>query len=172
MDARDTFLDAFERIKGFFRGAVEGLSDDDLVFRPNPRANSIAWMAWHLTRVQDDHVADLAHSDQSWTAGGWSQAFGLNLDQWDTGYGHKPHQVGEVKASADLLLGYHDDVYKHTRRYLNGLTGDTFDTVVDRRFDPPVTLGVRLMSVVADDLQHIGQIGYVKGLLARRPGDD
>lgn len=171
MDARDVFLDAFERIRGSFRELVEGLSEDELTFRPAPRANSIAWLAWHLTRVQDDHVAELARADQAWTTGGWHQAFGLSLDQWDTGYGHRPHQVAEVKANADLLTGYHDDTYKRTRRYVNGLTAETFETVVDRHYDPPVTLGVRLFSVVSDDLQHLGQMGYVRGLLPRRAGE-
>lgn len=168
MEARDAFLDAYERVKDLFHQAVTGLSDQELAFRADHKANSIAWLAWHLTRVQDDHVAEVAHTDQAWISGGWAQSFDLPLDVWDTGYGHKTQQVGDVKASAELLLGYHDDVYKKTRRYLNGLTADTFDTIVDRRYDPPVTLGVRLMSVVADDLQHIGQIGFIRGLLERR----
>lgn len=168
MDARDVFLDAFERVRDFFHQEVEGLTEDELLYRADSKANSVAWLAWHLTRVQDDHVSEVAHADQAWASGGWSQSFNLPLDVWDTGYGHKTQQVGDVRATAELLIGYHDDVYKATRRYLKGLTPDTFDTVVDRRFDPPVTLGVRLMSVVADDLQHIGQIGFVKGLAQRR----
>lgn len=170
MDARDVFLDGFGRVKDFLHESLEGLSQEDLVYRAEPKANTIAWLAWHLSRVQDDHVAEVAKGEQVWLAAGWSQNFGLHLDPWDTGYGHKAPQVAEVQASADMLLGYHDDVYKQTRRYLNGLTATALDAVVDKRFDPPVTLGVRLMSVIADDLQHVGQIGYVRGLLQRRPG--
>jgi hypothetical protein len=167
MEAKDVYLDAFERVKSFFHAQVEGMSDDDLVFRAGPEANTVAWLAWHLTRVQDDHVAEVAHADQVWTSTGWCQEFGTGLDQWDTGYGHQPEQVAMVRARADLLLGYHDEVYKRTRQYIQGLGAKDFDAVVDRRFDPPVTLGARLVSVVADDLQHIGQIGFVKGLIQR-----
>lgn len=167
MDAKHIFLDAFERVKSLYHDEVEGLSEEDLVFRAAPEANTVAWLAWHLTRIQDDHVAEVAHVDQVWTSAGWSHEFGLDLDERDTGYGHKPEQVALVKAGAELLLGYHDEVYKRTKQYLAGLRAEDFDAIVDRRFDPPVTLGVRLLSVVADDLQHIGQIAFVKGLVRR-----
>jgi uncharacterized damage-inducible protein DinB len=167
MEAREVFLDGFERVRDVFHSHVKDLSDSDLGAQVDSEANSIAWLAWHLTRVQDDHVCEVAHFDQEWVAGGWEQRFGLALDVWDTGYGHKAQQVPLVRASADLLIGYHDDVFKKTRRYLNGLTADSLGTVVDTHYDPPVTLGARLLSVLSDDFQHLGQIGYIRGLLER-----
>lgn len=170
MDARDVFLDGFGRIRDLLHEALEGLSQEDLVYRPHPKANTMAWSAWHLSRVQDDHVAEVAHNEQVWMVNGWSTNFGLSLDVWDTGYGHKPQQVAEVTSTSELLLGYHDDVYKQTRRFVNGLTMDHLDMVVDKRFDPHVTLGARLLSVISDDLQHIGQIGYIRGLAQLQRG--
>ena len=67
----------------------------------------------------------------------------------------------------DVLLGYLDEVDARTREMLRGLTPDDLDRVVDRRWDPPVTLGVRLVSIGDDCLQHVGQAGYVRGLLDR-----
>ncbi len=142
-----------------------GLSADELAFREGSEANSIAWLVWHLTRVQDDHVCGVAGREQVWVTGGWAERFGLDLDVRDTGYGHNPDQVAVVKAGGDLLSGYHQAVFDNTVDYLKGLSAGDLDQVVDPRWDPPVTLGVRLVSVIADDLQHVGQAAFVKGIL-------
>jgi hypothetical protein len=71
-------------------------------------------------------------------------------------------------ASPQLLLAYHDATYDATTRFIQHLDEADLDRIVDERWDPPVTLGVRLVSVVNDDLQHVGQAAYVRGLLERR----
>ncbi len=73
--------------------------------------------------------------------------------------------MAAVRASADLLADYLGAVHGRTVEYVAGLTEADLDSVVDERWDPPVTLGVRLVSVVGDDLQHLGQAAYVRGLL-------
>ncbi|ROO90554.1 putative damage-inducible protein DinB [Actinocorallia herbida] len=168
MDAVGVLEDGFARIKEVVHEAVEGLSKDDLAVQVDPEANSIAWLVWHLTRVQDDHVADVAERDQVWITGGWAERFGLPLDPYDTGFGHDAAQVAAVVADARSLRGYHDAVHRETIAYVRGLTAEDLDEVVDTSWDPPVTLAVRLVSVIADDLQHAGQAAYVKGLLQRR----
>ena len=106
MTSTDLLLDAFERIRDAVHPAVNGLSPDELAFRPDDESNSIAWLVWHLTRIQDDHVAGLADSEQVWTAQGWAERFALPLDPSDTGYGHDPDMVAAVTADAVSLLGY------------------------------------------------------------------
>jgi uncharacterized damage-inducible protein DinB len=165
LDTSDVFLDAFGRIREVVFEVLDGLSPAQLAYREGSQANSIAWLVWHLTRIQDDHVCAVAGREQIWVADGWAERFGLDLDVRDTGYGHNPDQVAAVKADGELLSDYHQAVYESTADYLKGLTSGDLDRVVDRRWDPPVTLGVRLVSVVADDLQHAGQAAFVKGLL-------
>jgi DinB superfamily len=160
--------DAFERIRDAVNPAVNGLSPEELAFRPDDESNSIAWLVWHLTRIQDDHVAGLDGKEQVWTAKGWADRFALPLDVADTGYGHDPGVVATVIADAPLLLGYFDDVHEKTLAFVRSLEEGDFSRVVDRRWDPPVTLSVRLVSVVADDLQHAGQAAYVRGIVQRR----
>ena len=172
MDFNDLLIDGFGRIRDAVHGAVDGCSPATLAYRPDDDANSIAWLVWHLTRIQDDHVADVAGTEQVWTAAGWVARFGLPFDPADHGYGHNTEQVAALGgASADLLLGYHDAVHDATVRYLRGLTPSDLDRIVDDRWDPPVSLAVRLVSVVADDLEHAGQAAYVRGL-AQRSGSD
>ncbi|MEB8339130.1 mycothiol transferase [Streptomyces endophyticus] len=165
MRSHDVLMDGYSRIQEEVHAAVEGLSVDALHERPEGTANSIAWLIWHLTRVQDDHVADAAGLQQVWLAGGWAERFDLPLAEADTGYGHTPKQVGQVRvASGDLLVGYYDAVHEQTLGYLGGLKDADLDRVVDEGWDPPVTLGVRLISVLSDDLQHVGQAAYLRGL--------
>lgn len=166
MDVADVLSDGFNRSYEVAREAIADLDEDALTRRPGPDANSIAWLVWHLARVEDDHVAHVAEQRQVWLSEGWSQRFGLPLDDRDIGYGHDTFQVASVRATAELLDGYLGAVHAATLSYVSGLTEEDLDRIVDRRWDPPVTLGVRLISVVSDTLQHAGQAAYVRGLLA------
>jgi uncharacterized damage-inducible protein DinB len=169
MRTADVLADAFGRVHYEVHQVVDNLSPHDLAYRPDGGANSIGWLVWHLTRIQDDHVADVAGTEQVWLADGWSERFGLPFLPTATGYGHGSAEVAAVQPkSGELLTGYHDAVYQRTLRYLPGLTDQDLDRVVDTSWDPPVTLGVRLISVISDDLQHVGQAAYLRGLLSAR----
>ncbi|MGH8988908.1 MAG: mycothiol transferase [Acidimicrobiales bacterium] len=166
----ELLVDGFGRVHETVHEVVSGLSLEALVFRPEPRANTIGWLVWHLTRVQDDHVADVAGAEQRWTAEGWDTRFALPFERAETGYGQSPQDVGDVAVEPELLLGYHDSVGAATLDYVRGLGDSDLDRVVDTRWDPHVTLGARLVSVLADDLQHVGQAAYVRGIFERRKG--
>lgn len=169
MNVADILTDGYSRIRETVHTAVEGLEPDDLHARLDDGANSIAWLVWHLTRVQDDHIADAAGTEQIWFAQDWAGRFDLPFTADATGYGQSSEQVGAVRVgSADLLLGYHDAVHDHTLGFVAGLDGHALDRVVDEAWSPPVTLGVRLVSVLSDDLQHAGQAAFVRGVLERR----
>jgi uncharacterized damage-inducible protein DinB len=168
MTGPELLVDAFGRVQEEVRAVVGGLSADDLAYRVDPGANSIAWLVWHLTRVQDDHIAHAAGTDQVWTTQGWADRFALPLPPEATGYGHRPEEVAAVAVtSGDLLTGYHDAVHERTLAFVGGLSEADLARVVDTRWDPPVTMGVRLVSVIADDLEHAGQAAYVRGVLER-----
>jgi uncharacterized damage-inducible protein DinB len=165
MTMGDLLADAFGRVRGVVHDTVSGMTPEQLAARPDNRCNSIAWLVWHLTRIQDDHIADLAGTEQAWTSEGWADRFGLPFPPAETGYGHSEEYVAAVRAAAELLTGYHDAVYRHTIAYVQQVTEADLDRVVDKAWDPPVTLGVRLVSVISDDLQHAGQAAYVRGLI-------
>ena len=164
--AKQILIDAFGRVRELVTDLTDRLTDDIATYRPDPVANSIAWLIWHLSRIQDDHVADLAQVEQAWVE--WRERFGLPFSKWATGYGQGPKEVAAVRASGDLLNGYHQAVHDLTLRYLDSITAEELDRIVDTRWDPPVTAAVRLVSVIGDTMQHLGQAAYVRGLAERR----
>jgi hypothetical protein len=164
MDVAAVLADAFERISGVFHAVADDLDGEVANFRPNDSANSIAWLLWHTARVQDDHIAGAAGREQVWTAEPWFERFGLPFPPAAHGYGQSSAEVGQVRVDSGLLCGYYDAVHAETLAFLADLQPDDLERIVDKRFDPPVTLGVRLVSVVSDNLQHVGQAAYLRGL--------
>lgn len=166
MHAKDILIDGYGRIREEVHAVLDGLGPEELHHRPAPDANTIAWLVWHLTRVQDDHIADAFDLDQVWLAQDWQKRFGLDLPRHDTGYGHTPAKVAKVRVeSAELLTGYYDAVHEQTLGVLRTLAAKDLERIVDERWNPPVGLGVRLVSVLSDDLQHVGQAAYLRGLV-------
>ncbi len=163
--ANDVLTDSFNRISENVQRVVGRLSDEQLAARVAPGANTVAWLVWHLTRVMDDHVARAQGDEQVWTRDGWASSFALPFDDRSTGYGHTDEDVASVRVAAELLLGYHQAVQAYVHGVVDTLTEEDLDRIVDRRWDPPVTLAVRLVSVVDDATQHTGQADYVAGIL-------
>jgi len=166
MDVSDLLREAYGRVPDLVRGALDGLTQAQLREAPAAGANPIGWTVWHLIRVQDHHLGEVMDVDQLWLADGWAGRFGRAAERDDTGYGHGPDDVaGLDPVSGDLLLAYLDAVHARTVGYLAGLEPKDLDRVVDERWDPPVTLGVRLVSIADDEVQHGGQANYARGML-------
>jgi len=162
--ARELLRDAFTRLIEHADELTDGLSDDISNYRPTPSANSIAWLLWHSARVQDIQVAHLAGVEELWTRDGWVDRFGLDLPRDDTGYGHSPEDVVKVHAPAELLSGYYRAVHQFTLDYTGGVTAEELARVVDSNWDPPVTASARLVSIIDDCAQHLGQAAYLRGI--------
>ena len=168
MNTAELLTDGFTRVSETAHQAVEGVSPQVLTLRLDPAANTISWLIWHLARTEDDHLSDAFDGEQVWTAQGFDKKFDLPFDGSATGYGQNSEDVAAVHAPVELLLEYVDAVHAATLEYLTGITDADLDRVVDTAWDPPVTLGVRLISVISDGLQHAGQAAYIRGV-AERP---
>jgi hypothetical protein len=167
MEAKDLVLDALERIRSTLHRTLEGLTLDEIHYQPQSDANSIGWLAWHLTRVQDTSLAGIAGTEQIWISQGWQSRFHLHPDATPDGFGHTPEHVAAFRVSTvQLLLDYHESVLERSRTYVADLAPADFDRTLDEpQWQPPPTVGVRLVSVISDNLQHAGQAAYVRGLL-------
>jgi len=165
MTPSDVLIDFFERIRDNGVAVVDGLTDEQLAHRVAPDANSIGWLIWHTARVQDAQVAHAAGTEEVWFSDGWVERFDLDIDPRDHGYGHSSEQVGKVRVGAALLADYLRAAHEATVAYLRTVSEADLDEVIDRNWEPPVTRGVRLVSIADDDAQHVGQAAYLRGLL-------
>jgi hypothetical protein len=166
MDIAPLLIELYDRIPPLVAEAIEGLNPGQLIWRPGPDANTIGWLAWHIGRVQDAQIAAITGRAQMWEGGTWARQVGLDPDPTNTGYGHTSAQAASIKPEgSSVLVGYLDAVHSATIAFLETQMADDLDQIVDPRRDPPVTLGVRLVSITEDCLQHVGQAAYVRGLL-------
>ncbi|ORB54829.1 mycothiol transferase [Mycolicibacterium rhodesiae] len=162
--ARELLRDSFTRIIEHVQEITDDLTEELSFFRPTATANSIAWLVWHSARIQDAQLADIAGTEQVWFSGGWVDRFDLDLPRDAHGYGHTPEEVGKVRAPADLLAGYYHAVHKVTLEYVASVTTEELARVVDENWNPPVTASMRLVSIIDDCAQHLGQAAYVRGI--------
>ena len=165
--ATDLLLDLYSRVRYSVHRAGKGLTAEQLAARLDPDANSVGWLLWHICRGEDEQVADVAGWEPLWTAEGWDARFDLPVD--GSGYGHTSEEVGQVRGfDAALVLAYYDAVHERSLEFVRGLRDEDLARVVDEGWDPPVTLGVRLVSIADDGIQHAGQAAFVRGVLERR----
>ena len=170
--ATAVLIEGFGRTPELVDTALDGLSDADLTRRVDPDANTIAWLVWHTARMQDGQITGAERaigrdSEQVWTAQGFANRFDLGIGDREVGYGMSSDQVAGIVAPQDLLREYHQAVNDHTLAFLETLDDADYGRVVDRRWDPPVTLLARLVSIEQDSVQHLGQAAYVRGVLQR-----
>jgi Protein of unknown function (DUF664) len=161
---REFLRDSFTRLIEHVEDITDGLTDEVSFHRPTPHANSIAWLVWHSARVQDFQLCEVAGVEQVWLRDGWVDRFALDLPRDSHGYGHTPEDVGKVRAPAELLAAYYRAVHKVTLEYIASVTPEELARIVDKRWTPPVTASARLVSIVDDCAQHLGQAAYVRGL--------
>jgi len=168
----ELLVDGFGRIRENVADVLGGLTAEQLAYRIDADANPVSWLVWHLTRVQDDHVAAAFGVTQVWSSEDWASRFGLPQDYMEHGYGQSREDVAAIAAataaSGELLGAYHEAVYAQTVKLVSEVSDSDLDRVVDQRWTPPVTLAVRLVSVLDDDMQHVGQAAYARGIVIRR----
>lgn len=168
MDTGKLLIEAYGRIPELVHLATDGLDTAGLTYRPEPGSNSIAWLVWHLSRVQDHHIAEIAGSNQLWADSTWADRTGINRGLTETGFGDDPSDVAAlVPTSADALVAYHSAVTEFTTHYLAGIDASELGRIIDRSYDPPVSVAVRLVSVLSDNIQHAGQARYLRGMIER-----
>ena len=164
MDVRGLLTEGFGRITELYDGVAEGLDDETLHHRPGGTGNPIGWLLWHLARVQDDHVADLADG----RAGLGAVPGTVRPAQRHRRHRLRPHQRAGRRApdrGRRAARGVPPRGDAATARYLETVDEAELEREVDQNWDPPVTAGQRLVSIQGDCLQHLGQAAYVKGLL-------
>ena len=167
--SKDVVIAALDRNQQVLAMTLDGMTPDQMAFRPSEASNSLAWLAWHLTRVQDRELSGLSGQEQAWTADGWHTKFGKESDPDETGMGYTPEQVAATNPPTQLILDYHTAVVERSKAYLAPLTHEDLARELDEpQWNPAPTVGVRLVSILSDNAQHVGQMAYVRGIIEEK----
>ncbi len=189
MERQEYITDGYGRVLQILEEALDGLTQDDLNKQPRSDCNSIGWLVWHVTRVQDYGIAELMGEKQLWIRDRWHAKFNRAPNPSDIGFepfGHSAEDVVAFKApNVETLLEYYRAVLEWSERYISSLSATDLDRElnkpawtaekkrpvtgagVGRQYQPP-TVGVRLISILSECLQHAGQVAYLRGLLKGR----
>lgn len=175
MKWQQLIAEIYNEISRELERALDGLTMDDLNQQPRPDCNSIGWLAWHLTRCQDVANADLIGEEQLWLKEKWHAMFGRAADPTDIGYGHSSEDALNFRAPDSItLLKYHRRVLEKTLHYINL---ELTENDLEREFQKPTFPGINtvrrmFVGVISDNLQHVGQIAYIRGLLKGKGWSD
>lgn len=163
-DAAGRPAEAVERLRG-------QITPHNLNAHIGEQDNSVAWLLWHIGREIDAQTAALSGQSEVWASGGFAQRTGLGKAGAEIGYGQTPEQARAVVVpDAAPLLEYVASASSALIAYLRTLTDEDLDYVVDSSWDPPVTRGARIVSIIDDAAQHVGQAAYALGALGDGKG--
>lgn len=168
MDALDLLRDLTSRPRDAAERLRHQLNPVTLNARPGGHPNSVAWLLWHTGREIDVQLADLVGGEQVWTAGGFDQRFDLGPAGDAVGYGHTDAEARRIVIEdGGGVLDYVHATLTAMDDYLGTLSAAALDDIIDEQWDPPVTRGARLVSIVDDAIQHLAQAAYVLGMPLR-----
>jgi hypothetical protein len=166
MESAGLVLDALGRVRQMVRDAINDLSAEEMLAPPKPH---IAWLTWHIARVQDANFSGLLGRPQLWISDRWHERFNMAPDPRDYGSGHRQtrEQVDSFNVTdKPLLMAYHDAVFEQTKGYLASVKNEDLNRVLNEpQYSPLPTLSVRLTSVINCNTRHAGQIEYLRGLV-------
>ena len=147
--------------------SVDGLTQAELQWSPNPQAMSIGFLAWHYARTLDRWIhSRVLETTQIWEQR-WAESFGrLPPDPNDTGYGYSPERLQQFNSpEASVLLGYAADAKDSTISYLNGVDDDSLDRVtITNPRGGRISIATMFQQLIWECNQHGGQIAYIRGL--------
>lgn len=166
MDSRDILVDAASRCVDASRAVLSGLTPDVAHTLPADRGNSIAWLLWHAARQMDFQIAEISGRPQVWAEQDWATSTGIDRDAQAFGFGDTLEDVESLVVTDPATLGaYLEAVVRDLSEYVRTLSDADLDDIVDTRWDPPVTRGVRIVSTIDDATAHLGQAAYARGLI-------
>ena len=171
MDARDVLSEAASRPAAEAKALVDALPAGGLNAHAGGHTNSIAWLLWHAGRQMDAQLAQLNGEPQVWHSQGFESRSNLGELGDTVGYGHTAEQARAIVVEdAALLVEYLGAATAALSEYIAGLSETDLDDVIDTSWTPHVTRGVRLVSMIDDATQHMGQAAYAAGILASAAG--
>ncbi|MFC1994682.1 DinB family protein [Chloroflexota bacterium] len=164
MDTKELILASLEQSKGYLSKALDGLTQEEAAWSPRAECNSIAFISWHIARVEDFFVnRALQRKDELYESEGWQEKLGTPPKE--VGY---QYTVGQLCAwpvpQLEVLRAYADSVREKTLAFLKHLAPARLSEV-PRPDRSPDSIGVTLGRISTEIALHVGQIAYLRGML-------
>lgn len=164
MKATEVLQDLTGRVRDAVGEIPRGLPTGVVNAHPLGHPNSVVWLLWHSGRELDVQLSGLTANEQVWTSEGYDSSSGVHGAGDSMGFGQSPAQAREVTAAeVGPVIDYVAAVCDAVDTYLFTVGDADLDAVIDDAWDPPVTRGVRLISILHDAVIHLGQAAYVLG---------
>lgn len=171
MDVRDFALQSLNESQTALMQAVDSLSQEELMRQPQPGANHIAFILWHMVRAEDWFFHYLFQRvPQVWESEQWHEKLNLPDDPRVTGFGYTEEQVASFP-SIQLrdLIAYSEAVRARTVDYLRSVNPARFDEIAKSRLFGEVSIGNLIGHLLIELAQHVGQIAYIREMV-KDPG--
>ena len=164
-DFRDAIKSGLTEFLDGLKKAVNGLTPAELRWQPTLASNPIAWIVWHMARVEDRWVNRvLSGGVELWISEGWHKKFGMTEEAH--GYGETMEQV---RAMPDLamfeLLAYFDAVRKSTLAHLERMTPEQLGATYPHSRLKGITGAWILGHILVEESQHLGQVAFIRGVI-------
>lgn len=161
MDAKELLLRSLEESHGYLTKALNGLTQEEATWSPSPECNSIAFILWHMIRVEDFFVNRvIQHEKELYETKKWQEKLGTPAKA----YGYT---VEELKAwpapKLEILREYANSVQENTLAFLNSIPNERLSEV-PRPDRSPDSIGVMLEHLITEIALHVGQIAYLRGV--------
>ena len=163
MDVKEMFTYSLKESWTFLSEALEGLSQEEVNWAPAPHCNSIAFILWHVTRVEDVLIHPISQriAGVYWTQG-WQERLGIPATEIGYQYTEEQLQAWSAPKFEDLQE-YAQAVHERTLAFVETLTPEKL-LEVPRPDYPNQTIGVILAHLATEIAQHVGQISYLRGV--------
>ena len=161
METKELILSSLGQSQGYLTGALDGLTQEEAVWSPGPECNSIAFILWHMTRVEDFFVNRVLQRGQElYVAEGWQEKLGTPDKAFQ-------FTVEELQAwpvpRMEFLRGYVDSVRQKTLAFIESSPPEKMSELA-RPDRPPDTIGAILGRMSTETALHVGQIAYLRGV--------
>ena len=162
MDAVTFIWDTLRQVQLRLLATCQGLTQDQVLWRPTPYANNIGFILWHLTRGEDNVISNLSSPEPTlWVSQGWHEKFNQPVEAPDPG-----DRMGLQSLpipGLDVLLGYSEAVHEKSQSFFSALPGERLDQAPDPT-RPQRTVAAALRHLITHKNNHHGQIDYIRGL--------
>lgn len=151
-------------LKSALERPLDGLTREEISWRPSCGCNSIGLILFHIARTEDSIIQSSVKGEPLiWESAKWYEK--LNLPVEEEGAHYTIEQVNAFKVPPfNDLMAYYDAVRRKTKECLRGMQPEELDRNISFGNYGELPLATIFSFIVTHASQHVGEISYLRGL--------